>query len=686
MNRRKFVAQLGLGAAALGLSGRSRAVESGEPSKTPSGVEGQLLPALATGWNTWSTQSVFTHVLLPEALALKLSFCHFGMMVLLRDGFFGSKELGATAGVHLSGATIKPKEVRVQAGRHAYNGAYTALTIVLGEANLTVESAHDGPRGLVLWITCTGAQYKPPALIVEPALLWNHPGHVEAVGPRRWRVFGTLKRSEPARPELALHLLGDEVFIYATVDAGNEPNLTTVSPAWVFPLSGSVGLSVGQARSAAEIQGIIAAARAAEARSHERYGSSADVQAAIQSGLAWNTIYEPSFQRLLNTSSRAWNVARLGYGIFCWDGFFYGWMVGADNPALARTCVLEVFRGMIDGKFVPNVLNGSGRRSADRSQPCVGGMAILAMYEMAPDRAFLEQAWPSLLRWNRWWHEERRNSAGLLSWGSDPTPIEVGDLAETLQPNCLRGGSLESGMDNTPMYDGMPFDEQRTHLMGLSDVGLVCLYITDCQSLSVLAAARGDTAAKAELDARAADYSAKVLSLWDERAGIFANRRTDTGEFSSRLSPTCFYPMLAGVATPAQAQKMIDGYLLNPQKFGGEWGLPSVPRDDPSFSEQVYWRGRVWAPLNFFVYLGLRRSGHHRVATDLAERSRKLFEVNWRKTGAIYENFSPLDGQGGGVLYSDPLCPWSGLLVFMDLMEKNLVPLPSILRGPNSAV
>ena len=372
-------------------------------------------------------------------------------------------------------------------------------------------------------------------------------------------------------------------------------------------------------------------------------------------------------------------MARFGFGLFCWDQFFYGWMVAADNPVLARACVLEVFRAMIDGKFVPNVVNGTGRRSADRSQPCVGGLAILAMYELAPDRAFLDEAWPRLLRWNRWWHAERRNGAGLLSWGSDPVPIEIGDLAESLQPNTPLGASLESGMDNAAMYLGVPFDAERTHLMALSDVGLASLYITDCQALSVLAAVRGDLATKAELDGRAADYGAKLLSLWDEPAGVFANRRTDTGEFSNRLSPTCFYPMLAGVATPAQTKSMIEHYLLNPEKFWGEWVLPSVPRDDPSFSEQVYWRGRIWAPLNFFVYLGLKRAGHDDVARELADRSRRLFEMNWRQ-GGIYENFSALNGQGGGVTYSDPLCPWSGLLVFMDLMEKKRVPLPSILQ------
>lgn len=660
MNRRDFIARLGLGAAAVGSGLTAPATEVMDGPLPPSGSE----PALARGWNTWSTQSVLTHVCLPEAFALKLSFCHFGMLAWVRDAVFGRKELGATAGVHLSGAQIAAKTIQVQPGRHAYDGAYTALHLTLGEASITVESAHDGPDGMVLWIACTGAEHRPPALVVEPGMLWNRPGVVRATANEEWRV----------------NCPGREWKIHATAAPVDEPNLTATSPAWVFPLGSGVGISAGAARSAADIRRILDEARAAEEAAHARYGSAARAHAAIQSGLAWNTIYDPQFRRLLTTSSRAWNIARFGYGIFCWDGFFYGWMVGADNPPLARAAVLEMFRGMIGDEFVPNVLNGSGRRSADRSQPCVGGLAILAMCEAAPDPAFLDQAWPHLLRWNRWWHRQRRNAAGGLSWGSEPVPIEIGDLAETLQPNTARGASLESGMDNTPMYDGVPFDDRRTHLQALSDVGLMSLYVTDCQALAKLAALRGDAAAESELTERARAYGENLRGLWNSGAGVFANRRTDTGEFSNRISPTSFYPLLAGVATADQARQLVDGHLLNPRKFWGEWPLPSVPRDDPAFAEQVYWRGRVWAPLNFLTYLGLKRAGMHDAARQLAAKSRHLFEFNYEATGGIYENYSPLDGVGGGVLYSDPLCPWSGLLVFMDLIERQLVPLPSLLR------
>jgi hypothetical protein len=610
---------------------------------------------------------VFTHVLLPEGLAINLSFCHYGMLATVKEAFFGGTAQTATAGVHLAGAKLKPRQIRIKPGPHAYDGAYTAATLELGEVTIDVESAHDGPRGLVILVRASPSEYRAPALGVEAGLLWNQPGWVQLTGEREMRAV----------------LPNEELTVHCTATPAADPNFVPLSPGWAFPLDQTIGLSVGRPRSLAEIAQAIDAARRAERASHARYGALAEGQTASAAALAWNTIYEPSYRRVLTSSSRQWNVARFGYAVFDWDTFFFGWLMAPDQPALARNCVLEAFRQMVDGQFVPNIVQASGRRSSDRSQPCVGSLTVLAIHELAPDETFLHQAWPSLLAWNRWWHQARRNAQGLLSWGTFPLKVKNGDLAELLQPDTALGAALESGMDNSPMYDDVPFDHA-SHLMMQSDVGLMSLYVTDCQALAAIAALLGRPAEQRELLARAEEYSRGLAQLWNAAAGIFQNRRTDTGAFNPRISPTCFYPLLAGVATADQGREMAERYLLPEPKFGGEWTLPSVPRDDPAFGEQNYWRGRVWAPLNFFVYLGLRRAGLAAPARTLAARSRRLFERNWKERGGVFENFSAITGQGGEVTYSDPLCPWSGLLMLIALMEDGKVPLPSVLGGAAS--
>jgi neutral trehalase len=199
------------------------------------------------------------------------------------------------------------------------------------------------------------------------------------------------------------------------------------------------------------------------------------------------------------------------------------------------------------------------------------------------------------------------------------------------------------------------------------------LYIADCNYLAQLAEALNKPADVKELRARAAAYTASLQKLWHEEKGLFLNKRTDNGEWSFRLSPTLFYPLLAKVATPQQAQRMVTEHLLNEQEFWGEWVLPSVARNDSSFAKQDYWKGRIWAPLNFLVYQGLKQYNFPQVVKALAEKSNALLLKNWRDSKGVYENYH---ASGVGRLpaeapnRSDNFYHWGALLGYMYLLEN----------------
>jgi neutral trehalase len=329
---------------------------------------------------------------------------------------------------------------------------------------------------------------------------------------------------------------------------------------------------------------------------------------------------------------------------------------------------------MVDESFVSNVVQGTGRRALDRSQPPVAGLCVLGLYRQAPDRAALEAVWPALLAWNRWWDRARRNTNGSLSLGSQPFAPRIGDPAEFVQPNTAAGAALEA-LDNSPMYDQAPFDP-KTHLMLIEDVGLNSLYVTDCTALAELARILGRTDDARELDERAAHYGAKLQALWVNEQGIYLNRRLDNREWSRRHSPTSFYPLLAGVPTAAQADRLVREHLLNPEEYAGEWMIPAAPRNDPSFSEQLYMRGRIWPPLNLLVYLGLQRYGETTARAQVLEKSLALLVNNWRAHGVVAENFSALDGSGGIGAHTHPLLTWGGMPALMGLIETGKVAHP----------
>jgi glycogen debranching enzyme len=361
-----------------------------------------------------------------------------------------------------------------------------------------------------------------------------------------------------------------------------------------------------------------------------------------------------------------WSVEWGGYVIFDWDTFFAATMAGIGNRDLAYADAIETLRESTDEGFVPNYARPGGWKSFDRSEPPVGAITVLGLYRKFHDRWFIEEAFTPLLVWNRWW-AAHRDIEGYLTWGSDGEN-QPGNLDDSTR-GTRAGAILESGLDNSPMYDGSTYNSQ-THVLEYADVGLMSMYVADCDALAELADALQKPSEAKELRERSARYAAKLQTLWDQTSGIFLNKDLHTGEFSHRLSPTNFYPMLARVATAAQAHTMIEKHLLNPAEFEGEWIIPSIARDDPAFHDQDYWRGRIWGPMNYLVYLGLCNYDDATTRREFAQKSYRLFLKEWSEKGHVHENYNAITGTGDDVANSDRFYHWGALLGYVEYMEN----------------
>ena len=595
-----------------------------------------LKQKLAAGWNTWNTRSVLSHVLLPEGVAINLGFKHYAGGDYLKEGLIGRRG---------------EWDERIHPGVRTYDGRYTELRIDWKGTAWRVQSAMTGDD-LVLLITPLGPPAKrTPLVVAELGLLWNRPGTLGCNG-------DVLQAQTPHRA----------VQVHGTAPGVTESYILAQGPYLALPADQPAGFSTGRARTLAEIQAVIEQGRAARQREDEIFGAQAEVRNAMQTCLAWDTIYDPLFNRVISPVSRIWNNNWGGYVMFCWDSYFAAAMAAVDNRDLAYANAIEVTREGIANGFVPNFVSPSGYQSRDRSQPPVGSLVVLAIYQQYRETWFLEEIFADLLTWNRWWPDHRQID-GLLAWGSHPYPPVVGNWGETHTTNERFGAALESGLDNAPMYDEIPFDTDR-HVLLLQDVGLNALYVRDCEALAEIAEILGRTEEVRELRGRGEKFRTGMQRLWDEKTGLFLNRRTDTGEFSHRLSPTHFYPLLGGVATPAQAQRMMDEHFFNPAEFWGEWILPACARNDPAYPEQEYWRGRIWAPMNFLVYLGLQRYDLTAARRALVEKSQTLLLKEWREHGHVHENYCANTGQGCNVERSDAFYHWGGLLGLIVLIEE----------------
>jgi putative isomerase len=211
----------------------------------------------------------------------------------------------------------------------------------------------------------------------------------------------------------------------------------------------------------------------------------------------------------------------------------------------------------------------------------------------------------------------------------------------------------------------------------LQDVGLNGLYIADCRALAEIADVIGRKVEAAELRLRAERFSMEIEALWNPGTGLYLNRRTDKGEPSQRISPTMFYPLVGRVPAADRAAAIVDQHLMNPAEFGGEFMIPSISRNDPDFPRQHYWKGAVWPPLNFLVYLGLRNYDLPRSRRLLAEQSMAMFMGEWTRKGFISENYSGLTGTGDDPhLTSTPFYAWGVLMGMMGFIEAGQMPAP----------
>ena len=593
-------------------------------------------------WNTWDTRSVFTEVWSEDKLGIKVS---------LIDSEGKENDRLRIGNRDYDAAVVHPYE-------HSYDGSYVEADASWHGVSVKMRCAADGKR-LVMLLTPSGEGSKGD-LKVKPGRIWE-PARIEgssAVAEDHFELtsmFGT-------------DVMSGKVVSRDTrfVSTGRRDGY------YLCPADAPVLIYTGADITIQEAEALMDSRKRDFVDSEKsKWGEDYDIHHAMQSILAWDTVFDPSDAVVITPVSRNWNVqwsrtSELlgGYVLFDWDTYFASEMLSVDNRELAYCNAIEITMAADKCGFVPNFICSNDYVSYDRSQPPVGSRTVWTIYERYGDRWFLELLYPRLLKWNLWWLENRQ-AEGLLCWGSSPANGE----RNTNEPHARQQAIYESGLDNTCVYDNSEYLLDR-NILNYNDVGLNAMYVMDCRYLAKIAKELGKRREAKEILSRGDRIKAALQGLWDQEDGMFYCRNFLTGEPVRRMDATNFYPLLAKSATPAQAERMIKEHLLNDDEFWGEWVIPVTPRNDPAFGDNDYWRGRIWGPTNFLVYLGLREYDCADVRKDLAAKSRTLLLKDWLARGYIYENWNSVTGQGDDVGNSDKFYHWGALLGYITLLEK----------------
>jgi hypothetical protein len=264
---------------------------------------------------------------------------------------------------------------------------------------------------------------------------------------------------------------------------------------------------------------------------------------------------------------------------------------------------------------------------------------------------------PAIVRHHDWFEQHRALDDEGLVW--------------IIQPD-------ESGLDASPKFDstfgwcadglpGFPLLVRRNRHLGfdvarIDEAGgpLVCGTVTNVfHGLSRLALGRPSIT------------PALVDRLYDERRGLFhqlVRRRGQRWTMPRRVVTWAALSPLALPDLPEEiGRRLVEQYLLDPERFWLPVPPPSVSAADPGFSLndrflllRRYWRGPTWINAAWLLWLGLVRLGYRSEAAELGARIARAVGA-----AGLREYYDPYTGEGMGATDFS----WSALV--MELIDPD---------------
>ncbi len=308
--------------------------------------------------------------------------------------------------------------------------------------------------------------------------------------------------------------------------------------------------------------------------------------------------------------------SKLSYvGLWLWDSAMHALAFRHVDPELARNQIRAMLARQLDDGMLPDAIYDEGviatidhPISAEVTKPPILAWAALKLHETDPDLEFLEEIYIPLVRWNAWW----------FAMNDD----DVDGLAQYNHP-------YSSGLDDNPLWDhGMPVESPDLNTYLCVQMG----------SLADIAGILGMQAEARMWRKRAEAIVRRMINdMWDAENGLF--RALLDEQPLSVVTPFNLYPLWTG-QLPDGIREALLAHLTNPEEFWGDYALPSVAYNDPSFEPGVMWRGPVWVNINYFFIEALRQVGQDSLADQLRDKTLDLI----MRQPSIYEYYDARTG------------------------------------------
>lgn len=175
----------------------------------------------------------------------------------------------------------------------------------------------------------------------------------------------------------------------------------------------------------------------------------------------------------------------------------------------------------------------------------------------------------------------------------------------------------------------------------VADIGINAILLAAEESLLDLSRAYGSEPESREIETRIARQRAGIAGVWNAERGQFQSRDLIDGTKLDVVTSAGFLPLLTGAPSQAQAAEMAKA--MRSIAADGAMLVPSTAPGQQGFESKRYWRGPVWAVVNWMLARGLFRHGETALADVILSDTRSGIE-----RAGFCEYFDPLSREGLG--------------------------------------
>ena len=317
---------------------------------------------------------------------------------------------------------------------------------------------------------------------------------------------------------------------------------------------------------------------------------------------------------------------------------------GAENMKEYEIgCILNFLEHTDEEGFVPIVIAPKWKMPVkdgeltNTHKPCLAQHIAFIVEQNDGDITWLEKDFPSVLRYIDYYMKNCRHENGIYFWIDDCAIGVDNDPCTYYRPkkssgsiflNCMMYKELEAvcHLGKLLQYDIKKYEKEKEHLK--QAVQENCYDERDGFYYSV------------DLNLLPIDPTQLMHSgaprHWDcliQRIGVWSG----------------FMAMWSGIATEEQAERMVKENLLDEKGFWANFGIRTLAKYEKMYSLKATgnpscWLGPIWGISNYFVFRGLINYGYEKEATELAEKTVRLFEQDIAAEGLLHEYYDPETG------------------------------------------